>query len=321
MDLVKCPSVSRTSAVARTFGPAVSEEYSPVVFAGGRLPMHTPWLLKSQIQLRCLSYIRLSQLQRKYLSCLLPVVSSRPFFLGKVALDVVGLCVGPPCLRVDSEEILLTLTDERAPSARAAPGVTPVDSSETRTPVRELMWPSVLGESSVVCLQEPIHGMKSLEYAIQVTASVWMSFEQVHNVVSGDVDFDSFGMAPWDAGGIHGDRCQLHEAIQSIMLQWSMQLLCRPVIVHGLDRNTTMNMENELDMIILITTDSPRLTVTPGECYASDETIQTNLQHTHDISATEDCNIVELKGMIFLWLNYLTFRLRMVAAEKRFRQT
>ena len=28
-------SVSRTSAVARTFGPAVSEEYPPVVFAGG----------------------------------------------------------------------------------------------------------------------------------------------------------------------------------------------------------------------------------------------------------------------------------------------
>ena len=43
VDLVECPSVSRTSAVARTFGPAVSEEYSPVVFAGGRLPMHTPW--------------------------------------------------------------------------------------------------------------------------------------------------------------------------------------------------------------------------------------------------------------------------------------
>ena len=45
--LVECSSVSRTSAVARTFGPAVSEEYSPVVFAGGGggdgwLPMHTP---------------------------------------------------------------------------------------------------------------------------------------------------------------------------------------------------------------------------------------------------------------------------------------
>ena len=31
LDLVECPSVSRTSAVARTFGPAVSEEYSPDV--------------------------------------------------------------------------------------------------------------------------------------------------------------------------------------------------------------------------------------------------------------------------------------------------
>ena len=45
--LVECSSVSRTSAVARTFGTAVSEEYSPVVFAGGggggRLPMHAPW--------------------------------------------------------------------------------------------------------------------------------------------------------------------------------------------------------------------------------------------------------------------------------------
>ena len=35
IDMVECPSVSRTSAVARTFGPAVSDEYSPVVFAGG----------------------------------------------------------------------------------------------------------------------------------------------------------------------------------------------------------------------------------------------------------------------------------------------
>ena len=35
VDLVQCPSVSRMSAVARTFGPAVSEEYSPVVFSGG----------------------------------------------------------------------------------------------------------------------------------------------------------------------------------------------------------------------------------------------------------------------------------------------
>ena len=45
MDLEECPFVSRTSAVARTFGPAVSEEYSPVVLAGGggQLRRHTPW--------------------------------------------------------------------------------------------------------------------------------------------------------------------------------------------------------------------------------------------------------------------------------------
>ena len=35
LDLVECPSVSKMSVVARTFGPAVSEEYSPVVLAGG----------------------------------------------------------------------------------------------------------------------------------------------------------------------------------------------------------------------------------------------------------------------------------------------
>ena len=35
LDLVECPSVSKMSTMARTFGPAVSEEYSPVVFAGG----------------------------------------------------------------------------------------------------------------------------------------------------------------------------------------------------------------------------------------------------------------------------------------------
>ena len=81
-------------------------------------------------------------------------------------------------------------------------------------------------------------------------------------------------MAPWDAGWIHDDRCQLHEVIWTMMLQWLMRLLCGPVIVHGLNRNMTMDTENELDMIILIDTDSPRLTVAPGECYASDGSTQ-----------------------------------------------
>ena len=131
-------------------------------------------------------------------------------FLGKVALDVVGMGVGPPCLRVDSEETLLTLIDERAQLARAAPGVTPVDSSEEAAPVRELIRPSVLGEPLVDSLQEPMPVEKRLGYAIQATASVWEPLEQVHYVVSGDVNFDYFGMAPWDAGGMHGDGCRLY---------------------------------------------------------------------------------------------------------------
>ena len=115
-----------------------------------------------------------------------------------------------------------------------------MDKSETRTPARELLWLSVLGESSFDCLQEPINGVKDLKYAIQATASVWRPFRQTHSVVSDDADFDSFGMAPWDAGGIHGDGSQ------------SRDVMCRPTIVHELDRRTTMNMEDELDTIILI---------------------------------------------------------------------
>ena len=78
-----------------------------------------------------------------------------------------------------------------------------MDSSEKGAPVRELIWLSVLGEPLSDCLQEPMSGERNLEYAIQVTASVWMPFEQVYSVESGDVDFDSFGMAPWDAGGMN----------------------------------------------------------------------------------------------------------------------
>ena len=80
LDLVECPSVSRTSAVARTFGPAVSEEYSPVVFAGGGGGGCRYIPPGCQIQFECLAYSWLSQIQRECLSCLSPVVSSRPFF-------------------------------------------------------------------------------------------------------------------------------------------------------------------------------------------------------------------------------------------------
>ena len=127
-----------------------------------------------------------------------------------------------------------------------------MDSSDKGAPVRELIWPSVLGETLVDCLQEPMPGEKSLECAIQATASVWMPFEQVHSVESGDVDFDSFGMAPWDVGGIHSRTHS--EPFRTTILQWLIRLLCRPVIMHGLDRTMTMYTEYGLDTITMITT-------------------------------------------------------------------
>ena len=89
------------------------------------------------------------------------------------------------------------------------------------------------------------------------------------------------------------------------MLQWIMRLLCRPII-HKLDRTMTMYTENGLDTIMMITTDSPRLTVTSGEWYASDVFTQTrrDLRHTYDISDAVDCNAVVRSGLIFRQLMF-----------------
>ena len=140
-------------------------------------------------------------------------------FLGKVAFDVTGLGVGPPCLRVDSEETLLTVIDERAHLARAAPGVTPVDSSEEGAPFQELIQLLVLGEPLVDSPQEPMPAEERLEYAIQATAVIWEPLEQMCDVLSDDMNPDSFGMAPWDAGGVHGNDCQRCETFRTMMLQ------------------------------------------------------------------------------------------------------
>ena len=103
MDLVECPSVSRTSAVARTFGLAVSEEYSPVVFAGGG---------------EVADAYPLGQIQREYLS--LPVASSR-FFLGGRSPLMWSVWVSPSGLGGN-----LTDCDRRAsPVGSCSPGRNP----------------------------------------------------------------------------------------------------------------------------------------------------------------------------------------------------
>ena len=125
VDLVECPSVSRTSAVTRTFGPALFEEYSPGFFSWGGGPVADAYPLvvvesDSALVSGLRSVVSVSALS--VAGCEFPAV-----FLGKVAFDAVSLGVGPPCFRVDSEEALLKRTDERAPLARAAPGATPGD--------------------------------------------------------------------------------------------------------------------------------------------------------------------------------------------------
>ena len=224
----------------------------------------------------------------------------------------------------DSEETLLTLIDERAQLARAAPGITPVDSSEEGAPVRELIRPSVLGEPLVDSPHKPMPVEKRLEYAIQATASVWESLEQVHYVVSGDVNFDYFGMATWDASGIRGCGCWLYGTCWKIMLQWLFRLSCRPV--NGLNRTMRINAEYGHVRIMMTNSDYPQFAVTPGEWYTSDKLtmMRTDLLQMNGIpevlgamyvcrtvwgfpkidSTAVDCGTVELDDLTFRRTNF-----------------
>ena len=102
LDLVECPSVSRTSAVARTFRPAVSEEYSPAVLAGGGEVADEYPLVVVESDTTRVSDLPMVESDTARVS-VLPVAGCKfpAVFLGKVALDVVGLGIGLPCLRVD----------------------------------------------------------------------------------------------------------------------------------------------------------------------------------------------------------------------------
>ena len=158
---------------------------------------------------------------------------------------------------MDSEEALLKRTDERAPLARAAPGETPGMKLVTKS------W--------VVGRRESTNGMESMKYVPQMTASVWMPFKQTCDEESGDADFDSFKTAPWDGGGTQ--RGKLHE------------VMCR-TMVHNVDRWTARNTERELATKMLMDTNCPRLTMSPGEDDASYEGTQIGgeLHDTLDIS-------------------------------------
>ena len=82
LDLVECLSVSRTSAVSRTFGPAVSEEYSLLfLLGGGGVADAYPLVVVEPDTVRVFG-LQLVKLDTSQVSAL-PVAGSRPFFWGR----------------------------------------------------------------------------------------------------------------------------------------------------------------------------------------------------------------------------------------------
>ena len=98
----------------------------------------------------------------------LPVAGSKfpAVFLGKVTLNVVGLGVGPPCLRLDSEETLPALIYERAEMNCTVPGVTLDGGPVEGAPVLEPIEHSVLGKPLDGCLQEWMPVLEPLEHSV-----------------------------------------------------------------------------------------------------------------------------------------------------------
>ena len=78
LDLVECCLFpGRVWCTGRSGRPCLRSILLLFLLGAGRLPMHTPWLSKSQIQCECLAYSWLSQIHRECLSWLSPVVSSQ----------------------------------------------------------------------------------------------------------------------------------------------------------------------------------------------------------------------------------------------------
>ena len=157
----------------------------------------------------------------------LPVVGVEvpAVYIGKVTLDSVGLRVGQSCLRLDPEETLPALLDERGVTTDVHLGVTldggPMAGAPVLEPLEHLVlekslvggftegepvlelfsirfWESGLAEGTPVL--EPLeHSIpeKTLDVRPMVGFAARGPLE--HSVL--DVDMYSLWMAPWEAGG------------------------------------------------------------------------------------------------------------------------
>ena len=98
----------------------------------------------------------------------LPVVGSEvpAVYVGKVALDSVGLRVDPSCLRLDPEETLPALLDERSVLSGTDLGVTPDGGPVEGSPILEPIEHSVLEKTPVGRSMEEAPVLEPLEHSL-----------------------------------------------------------------------------------------------------------------------------------------------------------
>ena len=138
----------------------------------------------------------------------LPVVGVEvpAVYFGKVALDSVGLRVGPSCLRLDQEETLPALLDERGVTSDVDLGVTSDGGPMEGAPVLEPLEHTVLGEPPDGGPMVGAPFLVSIEHSVlemalddRHMAGIAALDPLEHSVLN--VDMNSLWMAPWDAGG------------------------------------------------------------------------------------------------------------------------
>ena len=252
------PVVSMT--VARTFGPALSEEYSPVVLAGGMgggVAAAYPLIVVESDTAR-VSVLPMVESDTARVSVL--PVAGRFFGEGRLGCGWSGRW--PAVSLSGFGGILPALIDERAEMNYTVPGVTPDSGPLEGTPVLEPLEHSGLEMSSHdkhmveapvleplehSVLEKPLDGgslegrpvvdwfvrliMEPLEHSVLATAEVWEPLEHSNCVVTDHVDIDYFWMAPGDAGGTIGDSYRSCVTFCWTVFRSVVRLSCRSVFV------------------------------------------------------------------------------------------
>ena len=149
-------------------------------------------------------------------------------YFGKVALDSVGLRVGPSCLRLDPEEALPASLDERGVTCDVYLGVTLDGGPMEGAPVLEPLEHSVLEKSPVGGFTEGAPVLVPLENSVpdkalddRLMVGVAARNPLGHSVF--DVDMISLWNAPWDAGGMFRIRSRSEMAIRRDRLRCVVQ--------------------------------------------------------------------------------------------------